>query len=517
MKTKKALLPILASALLLTMGLSACNKPAEGSKPAESSAAQVSSGEEEKIVVTSAGNKKEIQVGETLQLTASVDGVEWSTKNTDIVSVSATGLVTALKDGTARVTAKKDGYANGSFTVTVAKAPEKEAKYTIDLEDADHYSPTDIWGMDLSAYGMGFMGPGDSPVEDNGGATEDSHSLGWLQAGCKETLTFTSNKAAQVEIGVAMAYNADTDLGNALKVTFNGAEISMAGKTCPGPDDGDTNNYYDFHTVSFGNVNLVAGNNVLVIEMIAQGPNMDVFRIFTNETLTINVVKPVQKEQIVVTPTEVELEVGQTQQITSATTGLTYESSDASVASVSSSGLITAVKRGTATITVTKENMKKAQVAVTVKDVPVAGQVIIEAESAVLPEGSSIQFENDGAASGAKSLGYFGEGQSFELKYTADAAKTYKLSMVVSSASLKSDWSGFAEFPLSDAVMTLKLNNAAVSVGTHTLPESQGWTKNWVEIDLGNVTLKQGENVFSFTAISQGPNIDCLKLSVPQA
>ena len=45
MKTKKALLPILASALLLTMGLAACNKPAEGSKTGESSAAQVSSGE----------------------------------------------------------------------------------------------------------------------------------------------------------------------------------------------------------------------------------------------------------------------------------------------------------------------------------------------------------------------------------------------------------------------------------------------------------------------------------------
>ena len=65
--------------------------------------------------------------------------------------------------------------------------------------------------------------------------------------------------------------------------------------------------------------------------------------------------------------------------------------------------------------------------------------------------------------------------------------------------------------------MTLKLNNAPISLGTNTLPSSQGWTKNWAEIDLGEVNLVQGENVFSFAAITQGPNIDCIKLTDPNA
>ena len=65
MKNKKALFPVLASALLLTMGLAACNKPAEGSKAGESVTSAQTSGEEEKIVITAAGGKKEIQVGET--------------------------------------------------------------------------------------------------------------------------------------------------------------------------------------------------------------------------------------------------------------------------------------------------------------------------------------------------------------------------------------------------------------------------------------------------------------------
>ena len=217
MKTKKALLPVLASALLLTMGLAACNNSTPASNPGSSSG----EAEEVKIEITSEGGKKEIQVGETLQLTASVEGVAWSTKSTDIVSVSETGLVTAIKDGSARITAKKDGYANGSFTVTVLKAPDREPNYSLRLEEAEHYDPDDFWGMDLSAYGMGVMGPGDSPVEDNGGKTDDGTSLGWLQQGCKETMTFTSNRAVKVELGVTMAYNAEMNLEGVLSVNWN--------------------------------------------------------------------------------------------------------------------------------------------------------------------------------------------------------------------------------------------------------------------------------------------------------
>ena len=515
MKTKKALLPVLASALLLTMGLAACNTtPGGNTSGAGQSSSEV---EEVKIEITSEGNKKEIQVGETLQLTASVEGVSWSTKNTEIISVSETGLVTAIKDGAARVTAKKDGYTNGTFTVTVLKAPEREAKYSLRLEDAEHYSPNDIWGMDLSQYGMGFMGPGDSPVEDNSGATDDGTSLGWLQAGCKETLKFTSDKAVKVEIGVTMAYNAEMDLNSAIAVKFNGAEISMAGRTTVAPEDGQS--YYEFHAISFGEVTLIAGENVLEIEMIGQGPNMDKVVFFTNETLQLATVPAPVKPKIEVAAAELEVEVDQEAQIQvkDNLAGVTYTSADATVATVSATGLVKGVKAGKTTVTVEKEGYKKATVTVTVKAKPVAGQIVIEAESAVLPEGTSIQIENDNGASGTKSIGYFSAEQTFELKYTAAEAKTYKLSMVVSSASLKEDWSGFAEFALSDEVMTLKLNNSPITIGTHTLPGSQGWTKNWAEIELGEVQIVAGENTFAFAAISQGPNIDCLKLTDPNA
>ena len=510
---------------MAAFGLGACGatpagQSSGGGNQPSGESGEVSLGE---IVVSAAENKTDLLVGETVQLTAKVndqvlEGVTWKSRAEAVATVDANGLVTAVGAGQVKIRAEKEGYDMGSININVTKAPEKEAHTIIDLEHADHYSPNDVWGMDLSAYGMGWMGPGESPVEDNGGTTEDGHSLGWLQAGCKETLTFTSNKAAEVEIGVTMAYNAEMNLASSLSVTFNGVAIDMTGRVCEGPEDGDNNNYYDWHTTSFGKVNLVAGNNVLVIEMIGQGPNMDVFKVYSEDKdLVITVVEPVAKPKIEVTPAEAEIEVGETVQLVTATTGVTYTSSSEAVATVSETGLVTGVAMGKATITLEKEGMKKASAVITVKAKPVAGQIVLEAEDAVLPEGTSIQLENGNNCSGGKSLGYFSAEQTFELKFNATEVKTYKLSMVLSSATLKSDWSGFDVMTVTNEVMTVKFNDAAIDLGTIELPDSSGWTKNWKEVEIGEVTTKVGENVFAFAAITQGPNIDCLKLTDPNS
>ena len=506
MKTKKALLPVLASALLLTMGLAACNNSTPVNPGTSSGEA-----EEVKIEITSEGDKKEIQVGETLQLKASVEGVTWSTKSTDIVSVSETGLVTAIKDGSARITAKKDGYANGSFTVTVLKAPEREAKYSLRLEDADHYSPNDIWGMDLTAYGMGFMGPGDSPVEDNGGATDDSTSLGWLQEGCKETLSFTSDKAVRVEIGVTMAYNAEMDLGSAITVKFNGVEISMVGKSTVAPEAAD--NYYEFHAISFGEVNLIAGTNVLEIEMIGQGPNMDKVVFFTNETLQLATIPAQAKPKIEVVADKLEVEVDSEVQIQvkDNLAGVAYKSADETIATVSNAGLVKGIKAGKTTVEITKEGYKKASVEITVKAKPVAGQVILEAESGEL--GGSARVENDANSSGGARVGYLSEGTSLTLKTTLEQAGEYTVSMFAYSNNV-SDWSTYPnvtadELDLSSC-MTFKVNNADVALTGKVLPAGAWGT--YVEVNFGDFNLVQGENTFEFAFTAQGPNIDYVKL-----
>ena len=505
MKTKKALLPVLASALLLTMGLAACNNSTPASNPGSSSG----EAEEVKIEITSEGGKKEIQVGETLQLTASVEGVTWSTKSTDIVSVSETGLVTAIKDGSARITAKKDGYANGSFTVTVLKAPDREPNYSLRLEEAEHYDPDDFWGM---SWGGTVMGPGDSPVEDNGGKTDDGTSLGWLTQGCKETMTFTSNKAAKVEIGVTMAYNAEMNLDGVLSVKFNGKEISMAGRTVSGPSDGDTNNYYEFSTVSFGMVDLVAGNNVLEIEMLAQGPNMDKVVIFTTEALQIAAVPAQAKPKIEVVEAELEVQVDAevSIQVKDNLAGVTFTSADETIATVSTAGVVKGIKAGRTTVELTKEGYKKATVNVTVKAKPVAGQVILEAEAGEIVGG---RVENDNNSSGGARVGYLAADTSLTLKTTLEEAGEYTISMLAYSNNV-SDWSTYPnvtadELDLSSC-MTFKVNNVDVALTGKVLPA--GPWGNYVEVNFGDFNLVKGENTFAFAFTAQGPNIDYVKL-----
>ena len=516
MKKSKIILPSIGLALIAAFGLVACGGNGGNSNGgSQQGSSEVSLGE---ITITAANNKTELLIGEQVQLTASVEGVTWKTRAAAVATVDENGLVTAVGAGSVKIRAEKDGYDTGSITITVTKAPEKEAHTVIDLEHADHYSPNDIWGMDLSQYGMGFMGPGDSPVEDNNGATADSHSLGWLQAGCKETLTFTANKAAEVEIGISMAYSAEMDLASSLSVKFNGVAIDLTGKVCEGPEDGDSNNYYDWHTTSFGKVNLIQGNNVLEIEMIGQGPNMDVFKLYSDDkTLTITVVEPVAKPSITVTPTEKEIEVGETVQLQASVEGVTFTSADPTVASVSETGLVTGVKQGVTSITVTKEGMKKATVAITVKAKPVAGQIVLEAEDAIIPEGATIQIENNASASGGKSLGYFSAGQTFTIEYTAAEAKEYKLSIVAAACEMAADYSGIVDMDLGTN-MSLKLGTADIDLTGKTLPGNTSWNfSNFQEIDLGTVNIAAGKNVFTFEALAQGPNIDCIKLTDPNA
>ena len=514
MKTRKALLPIIASALLVTMGLVACGGGAGGNNsgnPANSSEV-----EEEKIIITSPDGKKELQVGETLQLTASVEGAEFSTKSTDIVSVTKEGLVTALKDGSARITAKKEGYENGSFTVTVLKAPEKQWQYEVRLELAEHYDPDDFWGMDASQWGMGILGPGDSPVEDNSGATDDGTSLGWLQQGCKETMTFKSDKAVKVELGVTMAYNAQMTLANVMTVKFNGVAVDLSGVVLDGPEDGNNQNYYEFHAVSLGMLDLVAGNNVLEIEMIAQGPNMDKVVIWTQETLQIEAVPAVVKERIEVAAATLTVEEEKTAQIEltkpASAEGVSFVSDHPEIASVSTSGLVTGVAAGKATITVSKEGWKDATVSVTVTEKPQAGTTILEAESAVLSGAAQIE-NNNAAAHGGAHVGYLSEGSSVTFTYTAEAAGKLKVIFVAASCANLNWQEQTVDDQVLSECMTLTFNDAPVSLDGRTL--IGGTFGEWHDVDLGLLDFVKGENTFVFNFTAQGPNLDYIKIVDP--
>lgn len=120
MKFKKCLG---ALAVLLALTTVACNgggnPSASGNKP--TSSAQQSTSALPAIKVTAADDKKTLEVDETVQLTSDVEGVTWETSAAAVATVDDKGLVTAVGAGTAKITAKKDGYKEGSISITVNK------------------------------------------------------------------------------------------------------------------------------------------------------------------------------------------------------------------------------------------------------------------------------------------------------------------------------------------------------------------------------------------------------------
>ena len=110
MKRKHLILPITIFGLLVSFGLSACNG---GNNPKSSQTAQQS------IKITAADSKTKLIINDTVQLTASVEGVKWSTSDAAIADISESGLVTAKAVGKATIKASKEGYKDGSLTINV--------------------------------------------------------------------------------------------------------------------------------------------------------------------------------------------------------------------------------------------------------------------------------------------------------------------------------------------------------------------------------------------------------------
>lgn len=120
MKMKKGLGALV---ILLALTAVACNStPASSGKTPNSSKNPISSTSAlPAIKVTAADNKKTLEVDETVKLTADVEGVTWESSNAAVATVDQEGNVTAVGAGTAKISAKKDGYKAGEISITVNK------------------------------------------------------------------------------------------------------------------------------------------------------------------------------------------------------------------------------------------------------------------------------------------------------------------------------------------------------------------------------------------------------------
>ena len=451
----------------------------------------------EQIAVTAADNKVELLMGETVQLSANKDGVEWKTSNADMLTVSNTGLVTAnsnKKYGTATISAEKAGFDAGTIEIKVNR-PAPTA--TLHMEDADHYSADGVWG---TSYGSTMYGPGDTPVyaRDSGNAS-DGQCIAYMANGDSETLSFSSSAAVKAELVLMMASrSAVSDLSSVMAVKFNNNAIDLAGKEFAG--GGDTNTFIEF---SFGEVDLIAGTNTLQFDFTGSSPYMDDLKIYAESATNIAIVS---KDPVVVNQESLTVKEGKTVAITSSMDGLSYKSANTAVATVNESGVVTGVKAGATTIAVSKDGYKTIRVPVTVEEADGVFAVSINAGTS---EGSVVTFRTSQNLSEPYNYIVDAFPANAVLSFTIDApaAGSYNLYMRCRASG------GYNSTTTDDLAtcMEVKVNDVAVAA-TGTVSGS-----SFTDYLIGEVTLVAGaNNTLTIKCLTAVPTANLLRF-VPKA
>ena len=186
---------------------------------------------------------------------------------------------------------------------------------------------------------------------------------------------------------------------------------------------------------------------------------------------------------VVVNQTSLEMREGKTAQITSTMEGLTYASANNQIATVDANGLVTGVKAGETTITVSKEgNYKDAKVAVKVLEKE--GVITLDLASGVIaPEGGF-----DPYTSGSSGFWLRNPKKDATLTYTFQAEKAglYDLNFGLRGQNIT----------VADTI-AIKVNDADVAVAG-----SVNSQYNAVETVIGQANLKVGENTMVITALA---------------
>ena len=471
------------------------------------------------ITVTAADNKTSLLISETVALTASEQGVTWSSSNQEVATVN-NGVVTAVGLGEATIKASKEHFNDGSLKITVTRP---EASVVFDLTtDADHYAADGWWELPSAGGMMGFAMQtvtGWNPISQQsswGQQVENPETfIGGFGEGDKETIKFNASKAGKAEFVLDIGNSGEAVLADIMDIKLNGTAISLADVTLEA-HAGDWGNTLTFQELSLGELDVVANENTLVFEFKAATD------IFLNELavygdMSATLVAPAAKEQIAVKEAALEVIVEETVAIESDVTGLSYASVDETIATVNDAGVVTGVKVGKTNITVKKDGMYSVRVKVTVSAKPVAGQILIEAESAaeIGGDGAVYSKAEDGGSSGGDTVhsgsayisAWQGDGATLTYSFESDKAQTMVLSVVGSASMMASE-----DFVLKD-VMTIKLNDAEVTLSEEAkFPAPENYQAQLVEVVLGEVTVKAGTNTF-VVELTGLPTLDVFKLS----
>ena len=307
-------------------------------------------------------------VGQSFTLTPSVspsgtiNKVTWSTNNRAVATVSTSGVVNCLSVGTATITARTYNGKTATCTVTVKAAPTSLTLNKTSLTIATSMTYNLIGTVSPS----GAFDALTFKSSNTGIATVSSKGV--IRGRSVGTVTITATtyngKSASCKVTVKPAPTA-VKLSKTSLVLSSGSTTSVASTLTP-------SNAYNSSTWKSSNTNVatVTGG---VIYAKAAGTATITVTTYNGKSASCNVTVKAAPTAVKLSRTSLSLEKGKTFTLTKTLTpsnaydSVTWTSSNSNVASVSSSGVVTAKGVGTATVTVKTYNGKTASCTVTVK------------------------------------------------------------------------------------------------------------------------------------------------------
>ena len=326
------------------------------------------------VTVTSAGGATSLNKNATLQLTATVapagasnKAVTWSSSNSLVARVDASGVVTGDADGSVTITATSvaDGTKSGSITLTVVVPVSgitvtsaggvssittgSTLQLTATVAPADASNKAYTWTSgnasiaSVDASGI-VTGVSAGTITIRATSVADSSKYGSF------SITITSSVVAVTGVTV-------TSAGGATSLNKN-ATLQLTATVAPG---NATNKVVTWSTSASG---VATVSNTGLVEGIAAGSVTITATSQADGTkfgsIALTVVVPVSS--VTVTAPVLTVQANSTLQLTAtvdpadaSNKGITWSTSAAGIAMVNSSGLVTGVAAGTVTITATSQ------------------------------------------------------------------------------------------------------------------------------------------------------------------
>ena len=566
---KRFIVPLTVFSMLLSFGLSACGGNNSEDNGGESGNPQTTSSapaQQQKIVITAENGKNKLMYGETVKLSADVEGVTWASKTETVATIDQNGLVTAVSKGSSQITATKEGYKQGTLTITVdypnitvtadktsllvggtatltaseqgvtwsssdatvasvengvvtanklgsatikaSKDHFNDGSVTINVVRPDptatlHFEDAEHYSSD-GTWGTNYNGTLYGPGEES---PVYSRSSGNASNGtCIAYMDKDDTETLTFTSSVAVKAELVMTMASRSAVSNMGSVMDVTLNNNPidleGKEFAGGGDTNTFVEFSLGEFNLQL-NNVLHFEFKASSPYFDDLNIYAESAATIAVVKPIEKDPVTVNQDKITVAQGKTSQITSSMTDLKYKSSNDAVATVTDAGVVTGVAPGETTIAVSKDGYKTIRVPVTVTEVEGAFVVSIEGLTGT---GVSVRTSQNLSAPNNYIIDEFPADAVGTLAFNAPAAGTYVLHM---NARASGGYNSSTSDDLATC-MELKVNGTKLTL-TNTV---SGSFKDYV---LGEVTIDAGPGTIEITCKTAVPTINLFKFIPAQA